>query len=186
MGAYIQTKQNFFCHLIAFLSFRKQGNTRAREKRERGMMWTQYSPVIASDWERGSLNEGAYKWGEELLLYLEVYGKPSAIQSNPITGIPSEFELSRFYFNPLYSSCYKLTSCLLNNSTGKHCTLVLYSQVIGQWLAAYHNIYSFRRRLISWLQFEWKKSQLCWTKVTSSEASKNTPKSMHGKQKKGG
>ena len=104
------------------------------------------------------------------------------IQSNPITGIPSEFELSRFYFNPLYSSCHKLTSCLLNNSTGKHCTLILYSQVIGQWLTAYHNIYSFRRRLISWLHFEWKKSQLCWTKVTSSEASKNTPKSMHGKQ----
>ena len=64
--------------------------------------------------------------------------------------------------------------------------LVLYSQVIGQWLAAYHNIYSFRRRLIWWLQFEWKKSQLCWTKVTSSEASKNTAKSMHGKQKKAG
>ena len=25
------------------------------------------------------------------------------IQSNAITGIPSEFELSRFYFNPLYT-----------------------------------------------------------------------------------
>ena len=119
MGAYIQTKKKFFCHLIAFLSFRKQGNTRAREKRERGMMWTQYSPVIASDWERGSLNEGAYEWGEELLLYLEVYGKPSAIYMAKwlFNQTPPEFELSRFYFNPLYStSCYKLTSCLLSTS----------------------------------------------------------------------
>ena len=28
-------------------------------------MGTQYPPVIASDWGRGSLKEGAYKWGEE-------------------------------------------------------------------------------------------------------------------------
>ena len=34
-----------------------------REKRERGMMETQYTPVIASDWGRDSLNEGVYMVG---------------------------------------------------------------------------------------------------------------------------